>query len=243
MLAPSTRNGRKTKRKKHEWYSLHLLEYLFINFSFVYFYYRMLIQWQLLSFIRMQRRSLPQRVLAFSQSSVFWVSFLFSSIDFDCSRCNMFDSCCRALTMCPREGGGEGACCSTYKQIRSREIVLLKKKIHCFVLFFAIALGATVMCVCFCFGWDLITIFNFVLFTGNLITIVALLRHQKLRGHATTAFVLSLCISDLLFCSFSLPLTAIRYINKVNKLHTHLKNWKIGKKMTIRNSHKILINL
>lgn len=50
---------------------------------------------------------------------------------------------------------------------------------------------------------------------GNLITIIALLQHQKLRGHATTAFVLSLCISDLLFCSFSMPLTAIRYINKV----------------------------
>lgn len=50
---------------------------------------------------------------------------------------------------------------------------------------------------------------------GNLITIIALIKHQKLRGHATTAFVLSLCISDLLFCSFSMPLTAIRYFNKV----------------------------
>lgn len=54
------------------------------------------------------------------------------------------------------------------------------------------------------------------IFLGNLITIIALLQHQKLRGHATTAFVLSLCISDLLFCSFSMPLTAVRYINKVN---------------------------
>lgn len=53
------------------------------------------------------------------------------------------------------------------------------------------------------------------IFPGNLITIIALLQHQKLRGHATTAFVLSLCISDLLFCSFSMPLTAVRYINKV----------------------------
>lgn len=52
--------------------------YLFIHFSFVYFDYRMLIQWQLLSSIRMRRQSLQRRVLAFSQSSVFWVSFLLS---------------------------------------------------------------------------------------------------------------------------------------------------------------------
>ena len=33
-----------------------------------------------------------------------------------------------------------------------------------------------------------------------------------LRSHATTAFVLSLAASDLLFCIFNLPLTAIRYV-------------------------------
>lgn len=49
---------------------------------------------------------------------------------------------------------------------------------------------------------------------GNLITILALLKCPKMRGHATTAFVLSLCISDLLFCSFSLPLTAVRYFQE-----------------------------
>uniref|UniRef100_A0A1A9W9Z2 G-protein coupled receptors family 1 profile domain-containing protein n=1 Tax=Glossina brevipalpis TaxID=37001 RepID=A0A1A9W9Z2_9MUSC len=36
----------------------------------------------------------------------------------------------------------------------------------------------------------------------------------KIRGHATTAFVLSLCISDLLFCSLSLPLTAVRFFQE-----------------------------
>lgn len=51
---------------------------------------------------------------------------------------------------------------------------------------------------------------------GNLITILALALNPKLRSHATTAFVLSLCVSDLLFCSVSLPLTAVRYINKVS---------------------------
>lgn len=49
---------------------------------------------------------------------------------------------------------------------------------------------------------------------GNLITILALLKCPKMRGHATTAFVLSLCVSDLLFCSFSLPLTAVRYFQE-----------------------------
>ncbi|XP_037931677.1 protein trapped in endoderm-1 [Teleopsis dalmanni] len=49
---------------------------------------------------------------------------------------------------------------------------------------------------------------------GNLITILALLKCPKIRSHATTAFVLSLSVSDLLFCSFSLPLTAIRFFQE-----------------------------
>uniref|UniRef100_A0A1B0G8C7 G-protein coupled receptors family 1 profile domain-containing protein n=1 Tax=Glossina morsitans morsitans TaxID=37546 RepID=A0A1B0G8C7_GLOMM len=49
---------------------------------------------------------------------------------------------------------------------------------------------------------------------GNLITILALIMCPKIRGHATTAFVLSLCISDLLFCSLSLPLTAVRFFQE-----------------------------
>jgi protein trapped in endoderm-1 len=32
-----------------------------------------------------------------------------------------------------------------------------------------------------------------------------------LRQHATTAFVVSLCFSDLLFCAINLPMTASRY--------------------------------
>ncbi|XP_066997330.1 protein trapped in endoderm-1 isoform X2 [Anabrus simplex] len=49
---------------------------------------------------------------------------------------------------------------------------------------------------------------------GNLVTALALLRCSKLRQHTTTAFVISLCVSDLLFCSINLPLTASRYINE-----------------------------
>ncbi|XP_066155512.1 protein trapped in endoderm-1-like [Euwallacea fornicatus] len=49
---------------------------------------------------------------------------------------------------------------------------------------------------------------------GNFVTILALLRCPKLKAHATTAFVMSLCVSDLLFCSFNLPLTAARYITE-----------------------------
>ncbi|XP_047517054.1 protein trapped in endoderm-1 isoform X1 [Pieris napi] len=57
-------------------------------------------------------------------------------------------------------------------------------------------------------------IFSMVGVIGNLITTVALVMHPKLRGHVTTMFVLSLCVSDLLFCSINLPLTASRYINE-----------------------------
>ncbi|UYV72428.1 hypothetical protein LAZ67_9003096, partial [Cordylochernes scorpioides] len=48
---------------------------------------------------------------------------------------------------------------------------------------------------------------------GNLLTIVALARWTKLRN-ATTAFVVSLCTADLLFCAFNLPLTASRFIHE-----------------------------
>ncbi|KAF2366463.1 G protein-coupled receptor rhodopsin-like [Trinorchestia longiramus] len=49
---------------------------------------------------------------------------------------------------------------------------------------------------------------------GNLTTIVALSRSVKLRVHATTAFIISLSVSDLLFCTINLPLTASRYIHE-----------------------------
>lgn len=52
--------------------------------------------------------------------------------------------------------------------------------------------------------------------TGNLITLLALLKSPTIREHATTAFVISLSISDLLFCSFSLPLTAVRFFQEVS---------------------------
>lgn len=49
---------------------------------------------------------------------------------------------------------------------------------------------------------------------GNVITILALCRCPKLRAHATTYFVISLCVSDLVFCAVNLPLTVSRYISK-----------------------------
>ncbi|KAK9692605.1 7 transmembrane receptor (rhodopsin family) [Popillia japonica] len=55
-------------------------------------------------------------------------------------------------------------------------------------------------------------LFCIIGFLGNFVTILALARCPKLISQATTAFVLSLCISDLIFCSVSLPLIASRYI-------------------------------
>ncbi|XP_037579433.2 protein trapped in endoderm-1 [Dermacentor silvarum] len=48
---------------------------------------------------------------------------------------------------------------------------------------------------------------------GNLLTLVSLGRNRRLRG-PTTAFVLSLCCADLLFCAVNLPLTATRYFRR-----------------------------
>ncbi|XP_053686584.1 protein trapped in endoderm-1 [Sabethes cyaneus] len=49
---------------------------------------------------------------------------------------------------------------------------------------------------------------------GNLLTVIALLKYQKLRKHPTTVFVLSLAVSDLFFCAVNMPLTAIRFLNQ-----------------------------
>lgn len=46
---------------------------------------------------------------------------------------------------------------------------------------------------------------------GNTLTIVSLLSDRKLRHTTTTVFVLSLAFTDLIFCSFNLPLTAVRF--------------------------------
>ncbi|XP_031828526.1 trapped in endoderm 1 isoform X1 [Nomia melanderi] len=57
-------------------------------------------------------------------------------------------------------------------------------------------------------------IFSIVGVAGNLVTVVALLKYTRLRRHATTAFVISLSISDLIFSAVNLPLTASRYLNE-----------------------------
>ena len=61
-----------------------------------------------------------------------------------------------------------------------------------------------------------------ILLVGNLLTVVALLKCQKLRSHATTMFVISLAVSDLLFCTINLPLTASRYVHEEWRLGTEM---------------------
>lgn len=73
----------------------------------------------------------------------------------------------------------------------------------------ATTLFATVCCIIF-------IIFGIL---GNLVTILALTKCAKLRN-ATTAFVISLCTADLLFCALNLPPTASRYIHH---------SWVLGK--------------
>ncbi|XP_043224906.1 protein trapped in endoderm-1-like [Amphibalanus amphitrite] len=52
---------------------------------------------------------------------------------------------------------------------------------------------------------------------GNLLTLIVLRQSLRMPGRLSTAatlFLLSLCVSDLLFCAINLPLTASRYINE-----------------------------
>ena len=46
---------------------------------------------------------------------------------------------------------------------------------------------------------------------GNSLTVWVLLRKPQLRRHVTTPFLLSLAVSDLVFCTFNLPITAVRF--------------------------------
>ena len=57
--------------------------------------------------------------------------------------------------------------------------------------------------------------FSFIGITGNLLTIVALLQSAKLRVQATTTFVISLAVSDLLFCSINIPLFPLIYTKDI----------------------------
>ena len=50
--------------------------------------------------------------------------------------------------------------------------------------------------------------------SGNLVTVISLAMDKKLRSQATSVFVISLAVSDLLFCSINLPLTAVRYFHR-----------------------------
>lgn len=63
------------------------------------------------------------------------------------------------------------------------------------------------------FGTVCCIIFTFLGTIGNFISVLALVRSPRLRN-ATTAFIVNLCVSDLLFCSFSIPLTAVTYIDR-----------------------------
>ena len=54
-------------------------------------------------------------------------------------------------------------------------------------------------------------IFSVVGVSGNLLTILALTKDVKLRKKATTSFIISLAVSDFMFCGINLPLTAVRY--------------------------------
>lgn len=49
--------------------------------------------------------------------------------------------------------------------------------------------------------------------TGNILTIIALVRCPRVRS-ATAAFIISLSVADLIFCAVNLPFSASRFINQ-----------------------------
>ncbi|KFM79790.1 G-protein coupled receptor moody, partial [Stegodyphus mimosarum] len=64
-------------------------------------------------------------------------------------------------------------------------------------------------------NFGIVSYISFAIFgvIGNLISIIALSKSKRLRN-ATTAFVINLCVSDLLLCSFSLPFSSVTFIER-----------------------------
>lgn len=71
-------------------------------------------------------------------------------------------------------------------------------------------------------GFAFAVIFAIVGVIGNSITICALLKSMRTRCQATTVFIISLSVSDLIFCAFNLPMTASRYYYRAWRLGTFL---------------------
>ncbi|XP_050677485.1 G-protein coupled receptor moody-like [Leptidea sinapis] len=63
------------------------------------------------------------------------------------------------------------------------------------------------------FAFACCILFMLVGIPGNLITIIALARYEKIRN-ATAIFIISLSFSDLLLCCFNLPLSASTFIHR-----------------------------
>lgn len=64
-----------------------------------------------------------------------------------------------------------------------------------------------------CFGALCFILFAIIGVLGNFVSILALSKCTRLRN-ATTAFIVNLCIADFLFCSFSMPLSALTFIQE-----------------------------
>lgn len=64
-----------------------------------------------------------------------------------------------------------------------------------------------------CFGAICFILFAIIGVLGNFVSILALSKCTRLRN-ATTAFIVNLCIADFLFCSFSMPLSALTFIQE-----------------------------
>ncbi|XP_015917427.2 G-protein coupled receptor moody isoform X1 [Parasteatoda tepidariorum] len=59
----------------------------------------------------------------------------------------------------------------------------------------------------------LLILFAIVGIAGNFISILALSNCKRLRN-ATTAFIVNLCVADFLFCCFSIPLSAVVFLER-----------------------------
>ncbi|KAJ6635384.1 Protein trapped in endoderm-1 [Pseudolycoriella hygida] len=65
----------------------------------------------------------------------------------------------------------------------------------------------------YAYGATVGIVYTIVGFSGNFLTLIALLRDRVLRQHVTTVFIMSLCISDLIYSSTCFPASAAAYLN------------------------------
>lgn len=92
--------------------------------------------------------------------------------------------------------------------------------------------------------WSRLVLWIYHISVGNFFTLTALLRDRAIRQHITTVFILSLCISDLIYSVTCFPVSVAAYLDNVNMFFAILvRKYDTHVLQSLRSRHLILQEL